>query len=100
MATTTFLRKAPLVFAAARTCRLRLHSMLLAFGRLICLRRRSSVSLSGALGFLGLVAGLLDFLNGFLGWLARRSLFVSLFRPPSAYSLSRLRKVNALNTSF
>jgi hypothetical protein len=51
--------------------------MLLAFGRLICLRRRSSVSLSGALGFLGLVAGLLDFLNGFLGWLARRSLFVT-----------------------
>lgn len=44
--------------------------------------------------------GLLDFLNGFLGWLVRLSFFVSLFRPPFAYSLSRLRKVNALAPAY
>ena len=46
-------------------------SMILAFWRFICLRRRSSVSPFGAL-------------LCFFGCLARLSRFVSLFRPPSA----------------
>lgn len=79
MATMTFFLKAPLVFVAARTCRLSLHSMFLAFGRFICLRRKRSVSALGMLLF-------------FLCWLARRSVFDRFFRPPSAYSASRLKE--------
>ena len=95
MATTTFFLNAPLVFAVARTWRLSVLSMLLAFGRVICLRRRSSVSLFG-----GWRRFLVCFPGRFLGLLARRSFLVSRFRPPSAYDVSRLRKVNALRMSL